>query len=139
MAFWTVDLTTHDGATGAAELGGTTCFVAAGLSVVGVLVIGLLQRASGADWVSATIAAGVEAAIFTVAGFRLRAGKGVIWGCVASVLMVVEMIAKLVTLTGLFGLIMNAVLLVGIVNGVRGALALRRGISDPDEMAETFR
>ncbi|NWO96458.1 hypothetical protein GY976_25340, partial [Escherichia coli] len=40
MAFWNVDLTTEDGALGAAQLGGYACFVAAALSALALLMLG---------------------------------------------------------------------------------------------------
>lgn len=139
MAFWTTDLTTHDGAIGAAGMGGTACFVAAGLSVLGALVLALTHLVPGVGAVSGAVAAAGEAVVFVVAGLRLRAGRGAIWGIVAALLIVLEIVYKLVTLNGLFGLVINGVLLVGIVNGVRAAFALRRGIDDPEQVAETFR
>ncbi|WP_174279413.1 hypothetical protein [Sphingomonas bacterium] len=134
-----MDLTTHDGATGAAEMGGFANFIAAGLSVLGIVVFGLLHLAPGISAASALVSATIEAAIFAVAGIRLRAGKGAIWGTVAALLMLVEMIGKLVTFNGVFSLVIDGILLVGMINGVRGALALRRGIADPDQLAEPFR
>jgi hypothetical protein len=44
MAMWNTDLTTEDGALGAAQMGGVACFVAAGLSVLSlVLMLGLIR------------------------------------------------------------------------------------------------
>lgn len=138
MAFWTTDLTTHDGAIGAAEMGGTSCFVAAGLSVVG-LALTLVYVSTGAVGAVGLAIVAVEVTAFIVAGSRLRAGNGAVWGMIAALLLVIEIGGKLASMTGLIGMMIDSVLLVGVVNGVRAAFALKRGIHDPDQVAETFR
>ncbi|MES2337283.1 MAG: hypothetical protein V4537_04210 [Pseudomonadota bacterium] len=139
MAFWNIDTTTRDGAAGAAHNGGIASFVAAGLSVLGVGLLVMTQAsASSAELAGGIIAVAIECAVFLVAGFRLRAGKGLIWGGFAAALLVVEVLAKLATLTGLPGLVVNIILLIVIANGVRGAWTLRSGRLDGDTIGEVF-
>ncbi|MDH4744594.1 hypothetical protein OMP43_11255 [Sphingomonas sp. CBMAI 2297] len=138
MAFWKVDLTTEDGALGAAQLGGYACFVAAALSAFGLLIVGWYLGTPGAP--AATMVLGVAAAetvLFAVAGFRLRAGRGLAWCSVAAFLLVLEFLGKLATLN-IMGLVINAVLTIGVINGLRGARALRRNAFDGDEAAAIF-
>jgi hypothetical protein len=140
MAFWDVDLETQDGAESAAQLGGFACFVAAGLGVLGVALATLAEASTGASaLIIAVLSVGVaEILVFVVAGFRLRAGKGIIWGTIAAILIVLEIVMKLVTLTGIPGIVINAILLIGVVNGIRGARALGRGDMTADEAGEVF-
>ncbi len=136
MSFWKIDLTTEDGAANAAATGGTACFIAGGLTLLGaVFAAGTIRMMGG----QAPIVLGFAAAsivIYLSAGIRLREGKGVFWGGTAVVLLVLEVLTKLVTLS-LFGLLINAILLIVIANGVRGAWALRKGGVD-DDTAEVF-
>ena len=50
----------------------------------------------------------------------------------AGVLLVVEIIMKIISLVGIGGALINALMLVFIINGVRGALTLRRGAFEED-------
>lgn len=135
MSFWKIDLTTEDGAANAAATGGTACFIAGGLTLLGAAFAAGTVRMGG----QAPIVLGFAAAsivIYLSAGTRLREGKGVFWGGTAVALLVLEVFTKLVTLS-LFGLLINAILLIVIANGVRGAWALRKGGFD-DDTAEVF-
>lgn len=138
MAFWNTDLTTQDGAEGAAQNGGFACFIAAGLTVVGMAMLVAMYNGPAEGLVGGIAGVASETVVFTVAGFRLRAGKGVIWGGVAALLLIIEMVMKLVTMTGIAGIVINFVLLAFMINGVRGALALRRGDLDVEEVAKVF-
>ncbi|QNA85675.1 hypothetical protein G4G27_18070 [Sphingomonas sp. So64.6b] len=138
MAFWNIDLTTKDGAESAAQNGGLACFIAAGLTILGIAVIVATHTGPAAELAGGIAGVAVETIVFTIAGFRLRAGKGVIWGGVATLLLVVEIVAKLITMIGLGGIVINAILLVVMINGVRGALALKRGDLDVDDIGKVF-
>jgi hypothetical protein len=138
MAVWDIDLTTRSGAETAADQGGLACFIVAGMTVLGALVFGGL---AGFDTAEGMIAAGTiaaQAVIAAIAGFRLRAGKGAFWGVAVAVLLVLEIVSKLVTLTGLGGLVLNVLFLVMVVQGVRGAWALRGHPLFADDEAEVF-
>ena len=138
MAFWDVDLTTRSGAETATSQGALACFITAGLTVVGALFFGGMV---GFDTIEGQITAGLigfQALIALVAGLRLRAGKGAFWGIAVAAMLVLEMINKVVTLTGIGGLVINAIMLVMVVQGVRGAWALRRDTGFDDDAAEMF-
>src|SRR5688500_10518817 len=118
MAIWNTDLTTEDGALGAAQMGGFACFFAAGLGVLSLVFMwGLLQN--GTVMALAGLFALIEILVFVAAGFRLRAGKGTIWGSVAAAFLAFELVAKLAALAFSIGLVVNVILLAFVINGIR--------------------
>ena len=133
MAFWDIDLTTRMGAQSAAQQGGLASYFVAGFSIVGGLVLGGLTELETAEAVSSAVGIGVAALVAAIAGFRLRAGKGAFWGIAVAVLLVIEVIGKLATFA-LGGIVLNVIFLVMVVQGVRGAWALRSesGFSEDD-------
>jgi hypothetical protein len=137
MAFWSTDMTTEDGALGAAGQGGVACFASAVLTVIGTVFVGALQM-QGPQAMFVLGFAGVELLVFLVAGWRLRSGKGLIWGSAAAALLLLELVTKLAVLMIGIGLLLNAILLIVTVNGVRGAWALRKGLPDAEAEAEIF-
>ena len=140
MAIWNTDLTTEDGALGAAQMGAYACFIAAVLSgITTAMAFGFVLNWTGDARLTAAVAMGLfEVAVFLVAGFRLRAGKGMGWGIGAALLLTIELLVKLAMLALSIALVINVLLLIFTVNGIRGANALRKGIADPDETAEIF-
>ncbi|MGY4397967.1 hypothetical protein ACVWZA_003169 [Sphingomonas sp. UYAg733] len=138
MAFWNIDLTTEDGAQSAAQNGGLACFIAAGFCVVGMALAIGTHLGSKEELIGVLAAMAGEMLVFVVAGFRLRAGKGIIWGGVAALLLAIEIVAKLVTLIGIPGIVVNIVMLVVLINGVRAALAMRHGDLNTDDVAKVF-
>lgn len=137
MAFWNVDLTTQDGTESAVQMGAFACFVSAALTLLASALVALLQHNSPVR--SATIAGdGLQLIIFIIAGFRFRSGKGLIWGIVAAVILAIEAVANLVALTGFTGTIIDLMLLVIIINGVRGAHAGRHQIFKSDKVEDIF-
>lgn len=137
MAFYDIDLTTRSGARGAAQQGGLACFVFAGLAVLGVVVFGGAAGYSSPEGIAAMTGAGAEALIGVIAGMRLRAGKGVYWGGIVAALLGIEIIMKVVSLA-FGGMIISAILLVIVINGIRGAWALKRDVAFEDDDAEVF-
>jgi hypothetical protein len=133
MSIWSVDLTTEDGARSATSLAGMACFIASGLSAIAGAF--LLTRAAEPAAAATLISVGIEAVLFLIAGVRFRTGKGFYWGIAVTVVLAIEMAAKLATLS-IGGLIINGILLIVIVNGVRGARALRQGFAE--DQAEIF-
>lgn len=128
MAFWNVDLTSEDGALGATGNGAYACFIAAGLTAISTFFLGGMtpdMATRGAMAVVAVVAIG----LFIVTGWRLRSGKGAFWGSVAVAWLGLEVLGKLLAVS-IPGLIINTVLLIVVINGVRGAWALRRGVAD---------
>lgn len=138
MAIWDADLTTRGGAETAADQGGLACFIVAGLTVLGAFFLGGMAGFDTAEGQATVAVIGVQALIALIAGFRLKAGKGAFWGIAVAVMLVLEIINKLVTMTFLGGLVLNALFLVMVVQGVRGAWALRRGTGFEDDNVEVF-
>lgn len=138
MAFWDVDLTTRSGAETATSQGALACFITAGLTVVGALFVGGVVGFNTLEGQIAMGAVAVQGVIALVAGLRLRSGKGAFWGIAVAAMLVLEIINKLVTLTGLGGLVINAIMLVMVVQGVRGAWALRSSAGFEDDHVEVF-
>ncbi|NYT42622.1 hypothetical protein HZY97_17750 [Sphingomonas sp. R-74633] len=138
MALWTVDLTTQDGAESAAQLGSFACFIAAGLTLLSlVMTAGLLTGMRSAGSLVFLLFFLPEAAIFAIAGFRLRAGRGLIWGGVGFAILLLELLLKITTLS-VVGIIVNTVLLIGLFNGLRGAAARRGGGFDSEDAGAIF-
>jgi len=137
MAFYDIDLTTRTGARGAAHQGGLACFVFAGLAVVGVVVFGGAAGYSTPEGIAAMAGAGTEVVIGLIAGMRLRAGKGMYWGSFVAVLLALEIAMKAVNLA-FGGLIISGIILVILINGIRGAWALKRQVAFEDDDAEVF-
>ncbi len=128
MAFWNIDLTTEDGALGAASNGAYACFIAAVLTAISGLFFGGMTSDMGERGATGLIAL-VAIGLFVVAGLRLRNGKGAFWGSVAVAWLILELLGKLIVFS-IPGLVVNIVLLIVVINGVRGAWALRQGIVD---------
>jgi len=139
MALWNIDLTTEDGALGAAQMGGAACLVGAVLGALGAISAGGLLASTGQSEVAPLVVglAMLEVLLFAIAGFRLRAGKGVLWGGAAAVLLVLELLVKLLSVS-VIGIIINVILLIVVINGIRGARALHRGSFDAEADAEVF-
>lgn len=133
MAFWDADFTTRMGAETATGQAGLVCFIIAGFRVVGALFFGGMV---GFETLDGQIIAGltaVEAIVAVIAGFRFRAGKGAFIGMAMAALLALSILNALVSLT-FAGIIFNSVFLVVIVQGIRGALVLRNGGFDEDEV-----
>jgi hypothetical protein len=134
---WDVDLTTRMGARAATRRGGFAAFTFAGLGLLGVLFYGFVVMKTNPAAATVAMFGGLgEAVIGTIAGFRLRAGAGLVWGGATLILVALEIIGKVVELR-LSGLAIGIVVAIYLGNGVRGAYALRRGGFCEDE-AEVF-
>ena len=136
MSFWKIDLTTEDGAANAAATGGAACFAAGGLTVLGGILFASTAP-NAEERIGVLVVAGLSLIVFLVAGWRLRGGKGAVWGAIAAALLALEIITKLITLSGIGGLIINLVLLILVTNGEGRAWALPKGSFD-DATAEIF-
>jgi len=140
MALWNVDLTTEDGALGAAQMGGFACFVAAVLSLLGVAALFIMGTVGG---LSTMVLAGAalamaEVALFAIAGLRLRAGKGEVLGYAAAIVLAIELLVKIATVS-FIGIMIDIILLIALGNGIRGARALRQLEMGADEVATIFK
>jgi hypothetical protein len=139
MALWNIDLTTEDGALSAAQIGGFACLVAAGLGMISTaLLLGVMVgTAVSVATLSVAAFASAEIVLLIVAGFRLRAGKGVAWGLAVAIALALELVVK-VAAFAIIGIMINAILLIAVITGIRGALALRRITLTPEDAAEIF-
>jgi hypothetical protein len=126
------------GARSATHQGAIGCFIFVGLSVLGMALYGGVAGYNTAEGIGAMVAIGIQAAIGLIAGLRMRNGKGAFWGIATAALLLLEIIVKLVSLTGIPGLVINVVLLIVIVQGIRGALALRSEVGFEDDDVEVF-
>lgn len=131
--FWQVDLSTRAGAISATKTGSTGAFMMCAMAVLGAVVFGWMAGFTTSEGIVASLGALVEAGIALVAGLRFRAGKGLVWGGIATALMTLEALAKLLAFS-IGGLIISGVVLVALVTGLRGAMALRsdRGFRDDE-------
>ena len=126
MGFFKIDLTTRYGAESAARSGSLGRFIAAGLTALTGIYAFVTNPAVG-DMVFALGFGFVffpQFLLFLMAGFRLRAGKGLVLGGAAIVLLIAETVSQLVTF-GFLGLLIRLALLISLIEGVRGAWALR--------------
>lgn len=135
--FWHVDLTSRLGAHSATHQGALACFIFAGLAVLGFFLLGGAAGYTTPEGIAVMIGAGLEFVVATIAGLRLRSGKGAYWGMATAVLATLELIGKIVALSAV-GAMIGALVLLFIVNGVRGALALKRGTGFTDDDLATF-
>ena len=133
MAIWEADLSTRMGAETATSQAGLACFILAGMAALGAAFFGGMAGFDTVEGMLIIAIVGLEALLAVIAGFRFRAGKGAFLGIVMAVILVLEMVNKL--MIGQFGgLIINGVMLVIIVQGIRGAFALTGSFAD-DEIA----
>lgn len=138
MAFWDIDLTTRAGARGAAHTAGTAAFVYAGATVLGALIGGAMVQTVNLAQTSLNMLPIVLAVLAAFAGFRLQDGKGLVIGSILTVLVALDLLAHLLALQGIPGMVLCAVVLVLLVQGLRGALALSRGTGFADDNIDTF-
>ncbi|GGY92378.1 hypothetical protein [Novosphingobium colocasiae] len=137
MAFYDIDLSTRMGAESAVHMGGVACFVFAAMSVLGIVIFGGTAGFTTPEGIGGMIGIGLQTLIGIAAGFRLRAGKGLILGMVVAVLLVLEIVAKIMAVS-IFGTMITIGLMVMLVNGLRGARALRNKAGFAEDEAEVF-
>lgn len=136
MAFWDADFTTRAGSETATGQAGLACFILAGFRVFAAAFLGGM---TGIDTLEGQVIAGItglEAVVAIIAGLRFRSGKGAYWGMAVAALLGLTILNGVVSLS-LGGVVMSSIFLVIIVQGVRGALALRGDDFDED-YAEAF-
>jgi hypothetical protein len=135
--FWEIDLTTRAGAMGAAHQGSLACFVFCGMAVLGILLLGGTAGFDTLEGISIAIGAGLEFVVALIAGLRLRAGKGAFWTMVVAALAALELAAKVVAIS-IGGVIITGAVLIMMIQGIRGALALKKGFGFEDDDIEVF-
>lgn len=137
--FWQVDLSTSEGARSAAHSAGTAAFVYAGLTVLTALLFGQMFVPVGKYGQTSFNLMPLGIAFLGVtAGFRLRDGKGLIAGALLALVVVLNVLGKLASLSSWSGTAIDVVVLVLLVPGLRGAAALRRGLATADQDRAAF-
>jgi hypothetical protein len=139
MALWNVDLSTEDSALGAAQIGSYACFVAVVLGLISMVFLVGVVMSDGRTATAILVAAFalIEIIVYAVAGFRLRAGKGVVWGVAAAALLTLEVVTKIAAMS-IVGTMINGILLLCVINGIRGARAMGRIELSADDAGEIF-
>jgi hypothetical protein len=138
VGFFKIDLTTRYGAESAARSGSLGSFIAAGLTALA----GAYAFVTGPFMGDMVIALGFglvffsEFLLFLMTGLRLRAGKGLVLGGAAIVLLIAQTLSQLASF-GWMGLLIRFALLTSLIEGVRGAWALRRN-NFVEDVAEAF-
>lgn len=134
---WEIDLSTRAGAQSAANTGAIACFVFCGMAVLGMILLGGEAGYGTPDGIAVMIGAGLEAVVGLVAGLRLRAGKGAYWGIAVAALAAIELIAKIAALS-IMGIVLVGLILIWVVQGIRGAFALKKEPRFEDDDVEVF-
>ena len=137
MAVWDIDLSNRAGARSASYQAALAAYIYAGLTVLGgLLAFGAIDLATTVGKVAAAqVAAQLPVAV--IAGIMLRNGQGVFWGVALAVFMVINMIGGLLTFAW-GGVILTGLLLVVLVNGLRGTFALRGDHRFADDDIDAF-
>ncbi|PQM28724.1 hypothetical protein CVO77_09850 [Sphingopyxis lindanitolerans] len=133
---WSPDLTTRAGALNAAQTASTALFIVAALSALRLwLSVGTdnLIRLVGEGELGTLITVGLVV-VMLAAGMLLRRGRGLIVGTLAMLLYLVFALLNGSPTSWIVG----AVLLGAMVGGLRGALALQRGVGFSDDTHDVF-
>jgi hypothetical protein len=129
MAIWSAELATRSSAKRACKWGGIFCLLQAARMTLANIVSVTAAGKYLDDAIAWLVGASLIPALFVVAGWRLWRSDDWTWASLAALVMLVDF-----ALYGPYSssvgavtmLVVRVALLVGIVNGVRGALALRR-------------
>ena len=132
MAVWDVDLETRMGAQSAADQAGLAAFVFAGLTVVSGFFLGSMMDLATPEGMTFAAIILFQIVLGVAAGIRLRQGHGAWLGIAMAVVIGANVLLQAVSLQLGLGLIINVLLLVWMVQGIRGAVALRKGQFDED-------
>lgn len=145
MSLWFKDVTEYDGAVSATKNG---MFAALGFAAMTAIGLGFVAVAGGLPGQTSTNGAAryaamagilIEMAVILFAAWRFRLGKGLIIGIIILALFTFEVVVKLLNGTaGLVWFVAYFAILLGLVNGIRGAWALRSMSGNPESYADTF-
>ena len=137
MAVWDIDLSNRAGARGASYQAALAAYVYAGMTVLGGLfAMGMFDLATTAGKVAA-VQVVAQLAVAVIAGILLRDGRGAFWGLALAAFMVFNLIGGLLT-GALGGVILTGLLLLVLVNGLRGTFALRSDMRFADDDIDIF-
>ena len=143
MSVWFKDVSDYDGARGATKNGMIAALGFAAMLALGafVLAMGALpgQEADPAARYAGVAVIGVEVVVALLAAWRFRSGKGAILGAILLLLFVGEIAFKLTQgFAGIVWYLVYLAVFLGLVNGIRGAWALKSMPDEPDDLAEIF-
>ena len=139
MAFWEIDLTTRIGAREAASTGATAAYIYAGVSLLGALLSGaLLQQVGKFGQTVFDFGPVVISVLALFAGFRLKDGKGLVLGSLLALIVVLGLLMQLAALAIGGGTAISLVVLVLLIQGLRGAWALHKGQNFEDDDVAAF-
>ncbi|HEX4848906.1 MAG TPA: hypothetical protein VFV30_12245 [Novosphingobium sp.] len=139
MAVWDIDLTTRMGAREAARTASTAAFIYAGVNTLGLLILGGLVSTVGNYGQTMLNLAPVALVVLAIfAGFRLRDGKGLVLGGLLAVVVALGLLIQIASLAIGGGTAIGLVVLVLLVQGLRGAWALHRGTGFEDDDTAAF-
>lgn len=132
LKFWH-DVTVIEGAQAALDGGRFSALFAAALAALGILAVLAGAGMKGVDGkvldqdIPTILGIAVEAVFFVWCAWRFHAGKGSFAGPVACALFGFEAMFKIISGQGNFGYaLMWVAVLVGLLNGTRGAWAVRK-------------
>ena len=136
MAFWLAGVANNASARRAAKWGGVACMVEATRMTVGNLVLATINGGDAVLAIAWFIGASLIPVFFALTGTRLWQGKGWIAGTIAALILSLDFplfgLSHLniysplsATASGIVILVLRAIMWVLILNGVRGALAMR--------------
>lgn len=133
MAFHDIDLSSRPGAEWATHLGSIGSFGFAAITVFSLVISSGMAGFRTDEGMFIAIGGGVQLLIAGIAGMRFREGKGAFIGIAAAALLGLSLLGQVLAVS-ILGIIINGVLLVCIVQGLRGAWALRKDLFPGDEV-----
>jgi hypothetical protein len=146
MSIWFKDTETYDGARSATRSGMYASLGFGAMLVIGIVVLlvsnGALLGAENLDPMERMVGTAficAELAVALFAAFRFRMGKGLVAGSAALLIFVIEIGMKIFSgpFVGVLWYVVYLAIFLGLINGIRGALALRQ-MGDAVEVGETF-
>jgi len=146
MSIWFKHTETYDGARGATRSGFYASLAFGALLIIGIVVLatnnGALLGVAEADPMARMVGIGficAELAVALFAAYRFYLGKGLVAGSATLLMFVIEIGMKIVAgpFLGIFWYIAYLAILLGLINGIRGAIALRQ-MGDFAEVGDTF-
>jgi hypothetical protein len=144
MSVWLKDVEDYDGAVSATRNGMIAALAFAAMIGLGAILLGAgvempNQPADPDGLPFQFVGIGIEAAVVLFAAWRFKIRKGWVAGSIALLLFLIEIGMKLSDgFAGIFWYVMYLAILVGLVNGIRGAWALKAMSGQPENLNDTF-
>jgi len=128
MKKWSAGLATRASAYRASKWGGAACLIQALRMTIGTISTLIVEPKGIARAAAYFVGASLIPIVLAVAGTRLLRGEGLIWGSAAAATVAFDLIfyfPELNSVQAITAVSVRMVLLVMMLNGVRGALAIR--------------